>query len=616
MVAKVVAYEDFSAGQTWRSKVLLSSDDAYSGATFFGGGGSGATDYCRRTSELVFKGINQTIGDVIRNGAGLQQAVLDTFFMGDILGDIACVNPGPGDPCPCRDLAGAQAITHGTVTPQLIARLNEGRLWWNYQGHANSTVLTHEDLWINRSFQHDADNLLNDGKPFLFSAFSCHANAFAFFREGSIGPSLGEEMVLLPGRGAIASWASSGYEILPFSSTSHINVYWARAMFETPPHDEFLGDKGSRVVLGESIALALLRYVPVVVFNPNEKGIAMSYQLMGDPATRISIGDPEAVVTANALPVTSGQPVRLHTVGDTLRLEADLVSNVALTQVTLERTGSAGAVVIPATDYTISPAFPDTAAGGQGGRRYHITYRTTLAPDSYRYSFKTTDRYGVPGNFDVVFQFLTQLRVDGTAITDGDPVSPSANLSLKVRSPKPLVPASDLTLFVNGVPQTFTAAPETPDASGREWVLSWTHAPYAIDNYDVRLAVAGGPDQVRHFSVVVGAGELRVRDLVAFPNPFDDLGTAFSFLLVSGSPADVQIRVFTPAGRLIHERIERSLAPGYHQIPWSGLDAEGEKLANGVYLYRMLATSAGAKVEQQGRLVRLRKPRRGSSQAP
>ncbi len=613
VVSKIKAYETVSQNQTWRNTLLLSADDDYSAETFFGGGGASGPGYCRRPSERVFQSINQTIADVVRNQAGLQQAVLDTFYLGDVLGPVAC-DPPTDTTCTCRNLANTQQITHASVTPQLISRLNAGRLWWNFQGHANEFVLTHEDLFLNRSFQRDWQLFSNDRMPFLFSAFSCHANAFARYREGSAGGSLGEEMLDLPVHGAIGSWASSGYEILPFSSFSHINVAWARAMFETPPHDPYLGQAGARALLGETIALALMRYVPTVTFNPNEKGIALTYHLLGDPATALSIGEPQAIVTANRVPVTDGQPVRLHTVGDTLRLEADLVSNVALTQLALDLTDASGTQTIPATDYTLTPAFPDTAPGGLGGRRYHLSYGTTLKPDSYRYTFRTRDRYGVRGDFDVVFQFLTQLRLDDQPLADNDPVPPAGNLSLKLLSPKPLAPLTDLTLFVNGAVQPFAAVAVPGDTSGREWVLSWTHAPYPIDKYEVRLGVAGGGDHIHRFRVVVGGGELRVESPVAFPNPFDDdLGTAFSFLLVSGSPVDVQIRVFTSAGRLVYERRERGLAPGYHQLLWNGRDAEGDKLANGVYLYRMLATNGSDKAEHLGRLVKLRKPRRASS---
>jgi hypothetical protein len=70
------------------------------------------------------------------------------------------------------------------------------------------------------------------------------------------------------------------------------------------------------------------------------------------------------------------------------------------------------------------------------------------------------------------------------------------------------------------------------------------------------------------------------------------------------------LRVFTVTGRLVYERLERDLAPGYHQLAWSGLDAEGNKLANGAYLYRLIARNPQAQSVFTGRLVKLRKPKR------
>jgi hypothetical protein len=306
--------------------------------------------------------------------------------------------------------------------------------------------------------------------------------------------------------------------------------------------------------------------------------------------------------------------VRLHTPGDTLRLEADLVSNVSIDSLALDRTDGAGTVTVPAVDYTVTPAFPDTGAAGLGGRRYHVSYATTLAPASHTFTFRTRDRHGVAGTFDVTFQFLTQLLLDTSVLADDDPVPPAGKLSLRVFSPRPIAPATDLALAINGLDQPFSFAPLPGDASGREWQLTWTHAPYPIDHYEVRLSVTGGGAFTHRFRVDVGGGELRVENPMTFPNPFDDeTGAAFSFLLVSGSPADVQIRVFTSGGRLIYERTERGLSPGYHQLAWDGRDDEGDPLANGVYVYRMLATNGSSKTEHLGRLVKLRKPRRAST---
>ena len=100
---------------------------------------------------------------------------------------------------------------------------------------------------------------------------------------------------------------------------------------------------------------------------------------------------------------------------------------------------------------------------------------------------------------------------------------------------------------------------------------------------------------------------------MAFPNPFDDeLGVRFSFYLVSTAPADVLLRVFTVSGRLVYERHEHALDPVYHQLAWDGRDAEGQKLANGIYFFKLLARNSSGSTVYEGRLVKLRKPRRAA----
>jgi hypothetical protein len=622
VIQKVVAYDAVSPADDWRRRMTLFADDDFSGNTTFGGGGA-TSGYCERNYERLFRVLNETIQSVILNDAGLRLSDAEVFNEGAYLTNetISVTTPCPAcEPDTCRtDLN--QTITHARalVTPALFSRLNAGRLWWNYQGHANEHVLSHESFFLNDLGTNDNGLYQNDGRPFFFSAFSCHANNFARLNEGGATTpvslrSIGENMVCAPSdRGAVASWASVGYEVVPSNGVSHINVELARALFSSPPRDPDLSDRGSRVVLGEAIALALARWEPQVRNDPLQRGVGISYNLLGDPATRLSIGTAQALVTANGDTMTDGVAFRLHTPGDTLRLEADLVSNQAIDSLWLDRTINGGlTTVVPSTDYTLSPTFPDTAAGGAGGRHYHLIYRTSLGPSTYRYVFHTIDRDGVPGQFTALFAFQTVLRSEGTPINDGDPVSPTANLSLLVVSPGPIQPLADLTLTVGGNPQVFDTASVASDGSRREWVLTWTHEPYPVAAaYDVHLAANAGATSDHQFRVDVTATQLQLQNAMAFPNPFDDdLGTAFSFVLSSGAPADVLIRVYTVTGRLIYSQTLRGLQPGYHQIPWDGRDAQGHTLANGIYPYRMVAHNGSASASMEGRLVKLRRPRR------
>jgi hypothetical protein len=514
------------------------------------------------------------------------------------------------------------AIQHmrGTGTPVLLGKLNSGQLIWNFQGHANQYLLTHENIFVNQSTDTgDELRLRNDGMSFIFTAFSCHANTFAHPEQHGLaggGPGLGEDLLALPsGRGAVASWASVCFEVVPANDHDHINVELMRDLFVNTPRDEFLGtdDRGSRAVIGEVILTSLITYLATVQAKPSERGLGVSYTLLGDPATRISIAQPNALVLANGIPVTSGEALRLHTPGNTLRIDANVVSIVRIDSLALFVNSGSGDVPVPPADYSITPPLPDTAAstGFFGGRHFKIVYITQPRPESATYSIVARDRKGLVQRTDIKLQLVGLLRSGGNQINDYDEVPASAALSLELRSPAPIAnPLAEISLKINGVVQPFTATPNSGDASGREWILAWSHADYPIDDYVVVASVQNGGSVTRVFRVTASASRLAIKDLIPFPNPFDNGGTHFSFLLTGTEPADVKVHVFSLAGRSIYTGVVRGLAPGYHQLAWDGRDAEGDELGNGVYFYRVSVTTAGGATTQQlGRLVKLRRPR-------
>ena len=111
--------------------------------------------------------------------------------------------------------------------------------------------------------------------------------------------------------------------------------------------------------------------------------------------------------------------------------------------------------------------------------------------------------------------------------------------------------------------------------------------------------------------MTASAAKLAFRDLFPFPNPVDNDGTQFSFMLLGGEVADVKLHIFSQSGRSIYTQVWRGLTPGYHQLAWDARDAEGDDLANGIYFSRMSATTpSGITTQQLGRLVKLRKPNR------
>jgi hypothetical protein len=79
---------------------------------------------------------------------------------------------------------------------------------------------------------------------------------------------------------------------------------------------------------------------------------------------------------------------------------------------------------------------------------------------------------------------------------------------------------------------------------------------------------------------------LSVESVLPYPNPVRD-GCRFTFVM--SRQADVRVRVYSLAGRLVRDLGFRPAGFGYNDIEWDGRDGSGNLPANGVYLYTLTA---------------------------
>jgi len=86
---------------------------------------------------------------------------------------------------------------------------------------------------------------------------------------------------------------------------------------------------------------------------------------------------------------------------------------------------------------------------------------------------------------------------------------------------------------------------------------------------------------------VVVSNELFIKDFYNYPNPVSK-ETNFVFNIAAGvQPKDCKIKIYTVSGKLI-KIITAPLNVGFNQIPWDARDNDGDYIANGVYLYKMV----------------------------
>ena len=86
--------------------------------------------------------------------------------------------------------------------------------------------------------------------------------------------------------------------------------------------------------------------------------------------------------------------------------------------------------------------------------------------------------------------------------------------------------------------------------------------------------------------------DFTVRNLYNYPNPMKS-DTYFTFSLFSAdAPEKCRIKIYTVAGRLIRD-ISANAKVGFNTIYWDGLDNDGEYMANGIYLYKLVLEGSG-----------------------
>ena len=119
--------------------------------------------------------------------------------------------------------------------------------------------------------------------------------------------------------------------------------------------------------------------------------------------------------------------------------------------------------------------------------------------------------------------------------------------------------------------------------------------------------IYNNPSTAESYFEVRSASQLAIYNVFNFPNPFAR-STTFTFQRSTTDPIDVEIKIYTVAGRLIQTIEAPEVSDRFVQIPWDGRDREGSVLANGVYFYKITAKSfdGASSSEALGKLAVLR----------
>ncbi len=121
-----------------------------------------------------------------------------------------------------------------------------------------------------------------------------------------------------------------------------------------------------------------------------------------------------------------------------------------------------------------------------------------------------------------------------------------------------------------------------------------------VSGRDVVGNIAGALDYNVIFTVI---SKPMISNLMNYPNPFTT-STAFVFTITGNSvPQNIRIQVLTITGKVVREITIDELGPlhvgrNITEFKWDGTDMYGAKLANGVYLYRVLTNLNGKSLDK------------------
>jgi len=84
---------------------------------------------------------------------------------------------------------------------------------------------------------------------------------------------------------------------------------------------------------------------------------------------------------------------------------------------------------------------------------------------------------------------------------------------------------------------------------------------------------------------------LQILSALAYPNPANPLTQDVTLAFTLNEPAEIEISVYDWSGASVGTVFRGSAPAGENQVRWAGQAEDGRRLANGVYLVRIVAVS-------------------------
>ncbi len=498
------------------------------------------------------------------------------------------------------------------ATEDLINQINRGTLLINFFGHGDPDTWAHESV-LNRT--RDLPKFQNDYRLPLWVAATCTWGKY----DNPNRPSMSEELI----------WRSKQGGIAVISASRPVFVSGNKALADSFYKNLFNSRSNNLPsrLLGDAFFMAS-------GWTDNFQ----KYHLYSDPT--LHLADSQYLIKIESI-------------------EPDTLKALSTVQVNAKITDRLGTALTEFNGFAVINAFDavDKKFVEEGSKRYDYVYNggTIFKGLVSVKDGELTGRFIVPKSIKYDSSYTGRLSIYAWSEVSGDAVGFSDNLLFygsdqqvdDKTGPEIKVSFKDLPNFFDGdfVGSQPTVFIELTDDNGINLTGEVGHRIEIVINENIKKdvteffvydtdsykngkleytlpALTSGSHQLKitcwdnlnnsseHFVNfrTVTADELMITEVVNFPNPFSDR-THFTFQLISpvGS-ADVTIGIYTVTGRKIYEMNDFAVQ-GFNKIPaagWDGRDWDGDIIANGVYLYKIVVDDGESRVEKIEKLAVVR----------
>ncbi|MCB0429320.1 MAG: hypothetical protein H6585_12225 [Flavobacteriales bacterium] len=222
---------------------------------------------------------------------------------------------------------------------------------------------------------------------------------------------------------------------------------------------------------------------------------------------------------------------------------------------------------------------------------------------------------------------ILDVTFDGIHILNGEVVSSQPSIFITLADENPFIAINDTSLF-----EVYLKAPDEVESKRVYFIedgqatMTWKPGNLSKNKFEIhynpvleedgtyqlqiraRDAASnhsgdgnGVYDYLVSFEVI---NESTITEVMNYPNPFTT-STRFVFTLTGSQvPDDFRIQIMTISGRVVREITSDEIGPirigrNITKFAWDGTDQFGDRLANGLYLYRVTTRMNGAEIKHR-----------------